>query len=143
MGKMEKWAEEGKTILISSHILHDIENLTDTIILINNGKMLASGNRHEIRKLMDNIPRRVAVSPIDRKNLRKLAKRMLDEEWIRAARVNEENNEIILETDKAEKFYLDLPRILLDEKIDVKKINSDDDSLESLYEKLVGGAQWK
>ena len=68
---------------------------------------------------------------------------MLDEEWIRAARVNEENNEIILETDKAEKFYLDLPRILLDEKIDVKKINSDDDSLESLYEKLVGGAQWK
>ena len=143
MEKMKKWAEEGKTILISSHILHDIENLTDTIILINNGKMLASGNRHEIRKLMDNIPRRVAVSPIDRKNLRKLAKRMLDEEWIRAARVNEENNEIILETDKAEKFYLDLPRILLDEKIDVKKINSDDDSLESLYEKLVGGAQWK
>ena len=68
---------------------------------------------------------------------------MLDEEWIRAARVNEENNEIILETDKAEKFYLDLPRILLDEKIHVKKINSDDDSLESLYEKLVGGAQWK
>ncbi len=105
--------------------------------------MLASGNRHEIRKLMDNIPRRVAVSPIDRNNLRKLAKRMLDEEWIRAARINEENNEIILETDKAEKFYLDLPRILLNEKIDVKKINSDDDSLESLYEKLVGGAQWK
>ena len=92
---------------------------------------------------MDNMPRRVAVSPIDRKNLRKLAKRMLDEEWIRATRINEENNEIILETDKAEKFYLELPRILLDEKIDVKKINSDDDSLESLYEKLVGGAQWK
>ena len=143
MGKMKKWAKEGKTILISSHILHDIEDLTDTIILINNGKMLASGNRHEIRKLMDNIPRKIMVSPIDRKNLRKLAKRMLDEDWIRATRVNEEKNEIILETDKAEKFYLEFPRILMDEKIEVKKINSDDDSLESLYEKLVGGAQWK
>ena len=40
-------------------------------------------------------------------------------------------------------FECFLPRILLNEKIDVKKINSDDDSLESLYEKLVGGAQWK
>ncbi len=142
MEKMKKWADEGKTILISSHILHDIEDLTDTIILINNGKMLASGNRHEIRKLMNNIPRKVTVSPINKKNLRVLAKRMLDEDWIKAARVSEEKNEVILETDKAEEFYLKLPRILREEKINVNKINSDDDSLESLYEKLVGGAQW-
>ena len=67
---------------------------------------------------------------------------MLDEDWFRAARVSEEKNEVILETDKAEEFYLKLPRILREEKINVNKINSDDDSLESLYEKLVGGAQW-
>ena len=57
MQKMKNWAESGKIILISSHILNDVENLTDSIILINNGRMLASGNRHEIRKLMANIPR--------------------------------------------------------------------------------------
>jgi len=143
MEKMRNWANDGKIILISSHILHDIEDLTDKIILINNGKMLASGDRHEIRKLMDNIPRKIMVSPIRKNDLRLLAKRMLDEEWIRAARVKEETNEVILETNKAEKFYLELPRILRKEKIEVNRINSDDDSLESLYEKLVGGAQWK
>jgi ABC-type multidrug transport system ATPase subunit len=120
-----------------------VENLTDRIILINNGRMLASGDRHEIRKLMDHIPRQVKVSPIDKANLRILAKRMLDEEWVRAARVDEDQGEILLETDRAETFYLELPKILQKEKIAVTKINSDDDSLDSLYEKIVGGSQWK
>ena len=143
MNKMKEWADEGKTIMISSHILHDIENLTDQIILINNGKMLASGNRHEIRNLMNNIPRQIHVTPIENKNLRKLAKRMLDESWVRATRIDNENNELIIETDSAETFYLELPKIIQKEKIEIKKINSEDDSLDSLYTKLVGGAQWK
>jgi ABC-2 type transport system ATP-binding protein len=141
MMKMKEWASEGKTIMISSHILHDIENLTDQIILINNGRMLASGNRHEIRNLMNNIPRQVHVTPIDNKNLRKLAKRMMDESWVRATRID--NDELIIETDSSETFYLELPRIVKKEKIKIKNINSKDDSLDSLYTKLVGGAQWK
>ena len=92
---------------------------------------------------MDHIPRQVKVSPIDKANLRILAKRMLDEEWVRAARIDEEQGEILLETDRAETFYLELPKILQKEKITVTKINSDDDSLDSLYDKIVGGSQWK
>ena len=80
---------------------------------------------------------------MDKVNLRILAKRMLDEEWVRAARVDEEQGEILLETDRAETFYLELPKILQKEKIAVTKINSDDDSLDSLYDKIVGGSQWK
>ena len=92
---------------------------------------------------MDHIPRQVKVSPINKVNLRILAKRMLDEEWVRAARIDEEQGEILLETDRAETFYLELPKILQKEKIAVTKINSDDDSLDSLYDKIVGGSQWK
>jgi|TARA_B100000809_G_C15074132_1_gene507169 ABC-2 type transport system ATP-binding protein len=143
MMKMKQWADEGKTIMISSHVLHDIENLTDQIILINNGKMLASGNRHEIRNLMNNIPRQIHVTPIKNTNLRKLAKRMLDESWVISTIIDKENDELIIETDSAETFYLELPKIIKKEKIGVKRINSEDDSLDSLYTKLVGGAQWK
>ena len=103
--------------------------------------MLASGNRHEIRNLMNNIPRQVHVTPIDSANLRKLAKRMMDESWVKATRID--NDELIIETDSAETFYLELPKIVKEEKIKIKKINSNDDSLDSLYSKLVGGAQWK
>jgi len=143
MEKIKAWSNEGKTILISSHILHDVEYLTDNIILINNGSVLASGNRHEIRKLMSNIPIKVKISPIDKKKLRPLFKRMLDEEWITAGRILEEDGEIILETNKSEKFYTFLPQILKKEKIVVEKIMSEDDSLDSLYSKLVEGKQWK
>ena len=111
--------------------------------LINNGRVLASGNRHEIRKLMSNIPIQVKVAPLDKEKLRPLFKRMLDEEWITAGRILEDEGEIILETNKSETFYEILPQILEKEKIIVQKIMSEDDSLDSLYTKLVEGKQWK
>jgi len=143
MQKIKSWSNEGKTILISSHILHDVENLTDNIVLINNGRVIASGDRHEIRKLMSNIPIQIRISPIDGKNLRPLFKRMLDEKWITAGRIMEDEGEIMLETNESNEFYTKFPQILDKEKIMVKKIVSDDDSLDSLYSKLVEGKQWK
>ena len=142
MEKMTKWAEDGKTILISSHILHDVQSLTDNIALINNGKMLAYGNRHEIRNLI-NIPRPISIVPVKKGSLRKLAKIMIDEKWTKATAIDEENNELTIETNQSEEIYLELPKILQKEKITVRKIYSEDDSLDSLYAKLVEGAQWK
>ena len=142
MEKMAKWAEDGKTILISSHILHDVQSLTDNIALINNGKMLAYGNRHEIRNLI-NIPRPISIVPVKKGSLRKLAKIMIDEKWTKATAIDEENNELTIETNQSEEIYLELPKILQKEKITVRKIYSEDDSLDSLYAKLVEGAQWK
>jgi len=142
MEKMSKWAEDGKTILISSHILHDVQSLTDNIALINNGKMLAYGNRHEIRDLI-NIPRPISIAPLEKGNLRKLAKIMIDKKWTKATAIDEENNELTIETDQSEEIYLELPKILQKEKITIEKIYSEDDSLDSLYAKLVEGDQWK
>ena len=142
MEKMTKWAENGKTILVSSHILHDVQSLTDNIALINNGKMLAYGNRHEIRDLI-NIPRPISIVPVKKGNLRKLAKIMIDKKWTKATAIDEENNELTIETNQSEEIYLELPKILQKEKITVEKIYSEDDSLDSLYSKLVEGAQWK
>ena len=142
MKKMTEWAENGKTILISSHILHDIQSLTDNIALINNGKMLAHGNRHEIRNLI-NIPRPITIVPVKDGNLRKLAKRLLDEKWTKATSIDEDTNELTVETTQTEDVYLEIPKILQKEKITVERIYSEDDSLESLYAKLVEGHQWK
>ena len=142
MKKMTQWAENGKTILISSHILHDIQSLTDNIALINNGKMLAHGNRHEIRNLI-NVPRPITIVPLKKGNLRKLAKRLLDEKWTKATSINEDTNELTVETTQTEDVYLEIPKILQKEKITIEKIYSEDDSLDSLYAKLVEGHQWK
>ena len=142
MKKMTQWAENGKTILVSSHILHDVQSLTDNIALINNGKMLAHGNRHEIRNLI-NVPRPITIVPVKKGNLRKLAKRLLDEKWTKATSINEDTNELTVETTQTEDVYLEIPKILQKEKITIEKIYSEDDSLDSLYAKLVEGHQWK
>ena len=92
---------------------------------------------------MSNIPIQVKVAPLDKEKLRPLFKRMLDEEWITAGRILEDEGEIILETNKSETFYEILPQILEKENIIVQKIMSEDDSLDSLYTKLVEGKQWK
>ena len=68
---------------------------------------------------------------------------MLDEKWTNAKAIEEVNNALPIETNQSEEIYLELPKILQKEKMTIEKIYSEDDSLDSLYAKLVEGAQWK
>ena len=58
---IKDWARAGKSILVSSHILHEIEAMTSSILLINNGRILAEGDVHQIRDLIDEHPHTVNV----------------------------------------------------------------------------------
>jgi len=68
---------------------------------------------------------------------------MLDEKWKTPGRIIEEDGQKKLQTKKTEQIYTYLPQILKKEKILEEKIMSEDDSLDSLYSKLVEGKQWK
>ena len=61
MRMIRDWAKQGKSILVSSHILHEIESMTSNILLINNGRILAEGNVHQIRDLIDKHPHTVYI----------------------------------------------------------------------------------
>src|SRR4029453_10998025 len=63
------WAKQGKSILVSSHILHEIESMTSNILLINNGRILAEGNVHQIRDLIDEHPHTVYVRAAEPRRL--------------------------------------------------------------------------
>ena len=58
---IKDWARAGKHIIVSSHILHEIESMTSNILLINNGRIVAEGNVHQIRDLIDTHPHTVYV----------------------------------------------------------------------------------
>src|SRR5947207_8365787 len=70
------WARAGKSVLVSSHILHEVESMTTNILLINNGRILAEGNVHQIRDLIDEHPHTVYIRAADP---RTLARRFLVE----------------------------------------------------------------
>src|SRR5215831_15297284 len=61
MRMIREWAKQGKSVLVSSHVLHEIESMTSNILLINNGRILAEGNVHQIRDLIDTHPHSVFV----------------------------------------------------------------------------------
>src|SRR5688500_6927743 len=76
---IKDWARAGKSILVSSHILHEIEAMTSNILLINNGRILAEGNVHQIRDLIDEHPHTVFVRAEDP---RTLARTLLAEDGV-------------------------------------------------------------
>ena len=57
------WARAGKSVIVSSHILHEIESMTGNILLINNGRILAEGDIHQIRDLIDEHPHTCRCAP--------------------------------------------------------------------------------
>jgi ABC-2 type transport system ATP-binding protein len=69
MRMIRDWAKQGKSVIVSSHILHEIELITPNILLINNGRILAEGNVHQIRDLIDEHPHTVYIRATDPRRL--------------------------------------------------------------------------
>ena len=125
----------GKTVLVSSHILHEVELMTREVVLMTAGRVLASGNIHEIRRLIDAHPHRIEIStPAPRK----LAARILEEPGLHSIAFSEEARQVRLETREPERFYRLLHRLVLEENATVDEITSPDDNLEAVFHYLVG-----
>ena len=58
---IKEWGKAGRSVVVSSHILHEIESMTSNILLINQGRILAEGNVHQIRDLIDEHPHTVYI----------------------------------------------------------------------------------
>ena len=58
---VKRLGREGKTVVVSSHILHEVEAMTRRVLLIHNGRILAEGDVREIRDLMDEHPHTVSL----------------------------------------------------------------------------------
>jgi len=125
----------GATVVVSSHILHEVELMTREVVLMSQGRVLATGNVHEIRGLIDAHPHRVRVST---STPRALAARLLEFSGIKSVSFSEERKEVLAETSDPEHFYRGLAELVLDQGMDVSELDSPDDNLESVFHYLVG-----
>ncbi|MCH2440170.1 MAG: ABC transporter ATP-binding protein [Candidatus Poseidoniia archaeon] len=141
MERIRKWASEGRTILLSSHILHDVEALTDSIVFLSGGQVLAVGDRHAIQKLMPHVRQKVRLTPIDAGQRPQLARLLLEQPSVEG--VSLQRDWVEIDTSDAEAFHHALPSLLRKAKIAIQAIDSPGEDLEALYEKLVGGEQWE
>ncbi len=132
---IKDYGKAGKTVIVSSHVLPEIEEMTDDIILIHQGKVFAQGDIHYIRGLLDSHPHMISVSCTDP---RKLAGILLENDYITNIQFDENGKKVVFNTRKRDLFFDLLNRIIVDHDIEVTEITSPDDNLQAVFDYLVG-----
>jgi ABC-2 type transport system ATP-binding protein len=130
---LEQLAAEGKTILLSSHILEEVEQLASTVLLIVNGKLAASGGFRAIRAALNQRPYHVRVmcdAP------RRLAGAVVGLSSVDAVHVDPDGAVLVLSRNVLD-LQVELPRLAQKEGISLRRVEPLDDSLESVFGYLV------
>ena len=135
MSVIRELGSQGKTVIISSHILEEIERITEQIVILHNGRLLALGNLHAIRALLDKHPHRILLTC---ENPRHLASEFISADPVYGVRFPEEGK-LEIQTNDLSAAHAILPRVIVDSGTDVSAIENPDDNLESLLGYLIGG----
>lgn len=125
-------AARGKHVVISSHVLHEVEALTSTVLLIVRGRVLASGDIRELRGLLDEHPHRIAIR-CDRP--RELARTLVG--WPHVVGLDLQGAELHARTTDPAAFYAAVPGALLEAGATLEELFSEDDDLAALFKYLV------
>jgi ABC-2 type transport system ATP-binding protein len=130
---IREWARAGKSVVVSSHILHEVEAMTSTILLINNGRILAEGDVHQIRELIDEHPHTVYVKAGEP---RALARQLLSYDNVLSLKF--ELGAVVVETARPDEFYSRLTEIAASGEFGgIHEVASPDDNLQAVFQYLV------
>lgn len=132
---IKEFKSQGRTVLVSSHVLPEIEALTARIVLIHQGKILAQGDVPFIRELIEAHPHQISVRSNDP---RALAGRFVGDRSIQKMTFDPDGRTLVVETHKRDDFFGRLTGVVLEAGIEVEEISSPDDNLQSVFEYLVG-----
>ncbi len=133
--RIRKLGDAGKTVVVSSHVLYEIEALTREIVVIYRGQVLAEGNVYEIRKLIDRHPHRIRIA-CDQPRTVAAALATADH----VARIVFERDAIVIETRDPDRCYHELSETVLANHIAVAALTSPDNNLGAVFDYLTGGA---
>ena len=129
---------EGRSVLVSSHVMHEVEAMTHRFLLIYGGRVLAAGDVREIRRLLDQIPHRVRIA-CDAP--RALARRLVGEAEVDGLSVDEEHGELVVSTRAPHALFAALPGHAHEAGVQVRELASSDESLDAVFGYLVGGGR--
>jgi ABC-2 type transport system ATP-binding protein len=130
---IKDWGKAGRSIVVSSHILHEIESMTSNILLINQGRILAEGNVHQIRDLIDEHPHTVHVKAAQP---RALAREFLAEDNVLSLKFEE--GAVVVQTARPDMFYARLTDIAASGEFgEIHEVTSPDDNLQAVFQYLV------
>jgi ABC-2 type transport system ATP-binding protein len=130
---IREWGRAGRSVIVSSHILHEIESMTSNILLINQGRILAEGNVHQIRDLIDEHPHTVHIKA---EQTRALARQFLAYDDVLSLEFQDQA--VVVQTAKPDAFYARLTELAASGVHGaIHEVTSPDDNLQAVFEYLV------
>jgi ABC-2 type transport system ATP-binding protein len=130
------WGSRGFHVIVSSHILHEVDRISDQVILLSQGYVVAEGQIQGVRSEVKDQPMQILVRcnhPAD------LAARLFAERHAVEAKIHEDGKSISIRTADADGFYLLLNRIVMETGLEVEAVAPADDDVNSVYQYLIGG----
>jgi ABC-2 type transport system ATP-binding protein len=127
-------AQEGLHVVISSHVLHEVDAISDQVVLLSNGYVVAEGQIHGVREEIHEQPLQILIrcnKPGD------LAAQVFQQDCVVEARIHPEGHSVLVKTRDADRFYLLLNR-LAQGGINIESVAPADDDVLSVYEYLIG-----
>ncbi len=130
--------ESGATVLVSSHVLHEVEDMTDQVVLIHKGQVLAQGGIHDLRELIDEHPHRIRIVC---DNQRRLARKLVASDSVQSLEISDTG--LTIKTPQPDLCYTEIARLVLENNIVVSEMTSPDDNLDAVFRYLVSGKSGK
>jgi ABC-2 type transport system ATP-binding protein len=124
----------GCSVLVSSHVLHEVQALTPHIVLLHRGRLVAEGHVRDIRDLIDKHPHRIILVCDD---YRALAEKVVRWDDVEGIRVIDRDSALLVETRQPDAFYARLPELATRDGTPIREVYSEDDNLEAVFKYLV------
>ncbi len=124
----------GCSVLVSSHVLHEVQALTQNIVLLHRGRLVAEGNVRDIRDLIDQHPHRIVLVC---ERYRDLAAKLAGCDDVDGIKFLDRESGLMVETRQPDVFYSRLPKLASDDGLAPREVYSEDDNLEAVFKYLV------
>ena len=131
---VKRWIDDGKNLILASHVLHEVEMITNNFLLIHGGRLLASGNASEVRGMLRGFPIEVTLRG---KGLEHVAQAAGKEEWLTGLQFEDGREALRLEVSDQQSFQPFLSRIALEPSVEIHEIGSPSGSLEDAFDLLL------
>ena len=127
-------ADAGMYLVISSHILHEVDMMSDSVVLLHNGYVVAEGEVRGVRDEIEEHPIQILIR-CDRPQV--LAARLFEHESVVEARIHNDRNGLFVKTRRPDDFYLLLNKIIIEQNLQIESIAPVDDDLNAVYQYLI------
>jgi ABC-2 type transport system ATP-binding protein len=131
----ESLAKQGMHVVISSHILEEVDRISDRVVLMSSGYVVAEGQIREVRKEVRDHPMQVLVRC---SNAARLASAAFELDHVVEAKILTDGQSVLVRTRDVEQFYLLLNKIVATGVVDIDTVAPADDDVNSIYQYLIG-----